>query len=147
MSYPRGIPASQRTWLCEENVKNQTAMLSFHYPPGFQIMWEILVIGGWLDWMISEVLSNLGDSVILMFNDGESLNSAFSSQNTVFSWILNVFCSLKSELSHFSVCYYISWEGFTHYSFLSSLNQGFSNHFTYRIYCRINSPGIISLIA
>ena len=27
--------------------------------------WEILVIGGWLDWMILEVFSNPGDSVIL----------------------------------------------------------------------------------
>ena len=27
--------------------------------------WEILVVGGWLDWMILEVFSNLGDSMIL----------------------------------------------------------------------------------
>ena len=28
------------------------------------VSWEILVIGGWLDWMISEGFSNLGDSMI-----------------------------------------------------------------------------------
>ena len=27
----------------------------------------MLVVGGWLDWMILEVLSNLGDSMILQF--------------------------------------------------------------------------------
>ena len=27
------------------------------------VSWEILVIGGWLDWMISEVFSNLDDSM------------------------------------------------------------------------------------
>jgi len=29
------------------------------------VYWEILVIGGQLDWMTLEVFSNLGDSVIL----------------------------------------------------------------------------------
>ena len=29
--------------------------------------WEILVIGGWLDWMILEVFSKLGDSMIQWF--------------------------------------------------------------------------------
>ena len=29
------------------------------------VSWEILVIAGWLDWMILEVFSSLGDSVIL----------------------------------------------------------------------------------
>jgi len=29
------------------------------------VSWEILVIAGWLDWMILEVFSILGDSVIL----------------------------------------------------------------------------------
>ena len=28
------------------------------------VYWEILVVGGWLDWMILEVFSNLGDSMI-----------------------------------------------------------------------------------
>jgi len=28
------------------------------------VQWEILVVGGWLDWMILEVFSNLGDSMI-----------------------------------------------------------------------------------
>jgi len=27
--------------------------------------WEILVVCGWLDWMVLEVFSNLGDSVII----------------------------------------------------------------------------------
>ena len=30
------------------------------------VSWEILVIDGWLDWMILEVFSNLGDSMILL---------------------------------------------------------------------------------
>ena len=30
--------------------------------------WELLVIGGQLDWMIWEVFSNLGDSIILFEN-------------------------------------------------------------------------------
>jgi len=29
------------------------------------VLWEILVTGGWLDWMILEVISNLGDPMIL----------------------------------------------------------------------------------
>jgi len=28
------------------------------------VYWEILVVGGWLDWMNLEVFSNLGDSMI-----------------------------------------------------------------------------------
>jgi len=28
------------------------------------VQWEILVVGGWLDWMILEVFSNLGNSMI-----------------------------------------------------------------------------------
>ena len=27
--------------------------------------WEILVVGGWLDWMILEVFFSIGDSIIL----------------------------------------------------------------------------------
>ena len=29
------------------------------------VYWKILMIGNWLDWMIMEVFSNLGDSMIL----------------------------------------------------------------------------------
>jgi len=29
------------------------------------VKWAILVIGGWLDWMILELFSNLDDSMIL----------------------------------------------------------------------------------
>ena len=29
------------------------------------VQWEIVVVGGWLGWMILEVFSSLGDSVIL----------------------------------------------------------------------------------
>jgi len=34
-------------------------------------MWfsgDILVVGGWLDWMILEVFSNLGDSMVKCFS-------------------------------------------------------------------------------
>ena len=29
------------------------------------VSWEIVMIGGWLDWMIFEVFSKLADSVVL----------------------------------------------------------------------------------
>ena len=32
------------------------------------VYWQILVIGEWLDWMILEVFSNLGDSMILFYD-------------------------------------------------------------------------------
>jgi len=31
------------------------------------VQWEILVVGGWLDWMLLEVFSNFGDSMISKF--------------------------------------------------------------------------------
>mgnify|MGYP001855807810 CR=1 FL=1 len=34
------------------------------YTRGRGLVEEILVVGGWLDWMISEVFSNLGDSMV-----------------------------------------------------------------------------------
>ena len=39
------------------------------------VYWEILVIGRQLDWMILEVFSNLGDSMILLLRASASLNS------------------------------------------------------------------------
>jgi len=40
--------------------------------------WEILVIGGWLDWMFLEVFSNLGDSVILQQNCSDTFTRKYT---------------------------------------------------------------------
>ena len=36
---------------------------------------EILVVDGWLDWMILEVLTNLNDSMILIFLKPHAFNT------------------------------------------------------------------------
>jgi len=40
-------------------------MKLLHLETGFTVYWEILVVGGRLDWMILKVFSHLGDSMIL----------------------------------------------------------------------------------
>lgn len=55
---------------------------------------EIVVVGGQLDWMILEVLSNLGDPVILRFY-GRSKKLGFSFRST-----LSVLADLGFTLTH-----------------------------------------------
>jgi len=84
------------------------------------VWWEILVVGGQLNWMILEVFSNLCDSMILWFHYAgfiqpkSNLPFHFSSQNLIIpkldllfkhspiNWhtILGIHTMLKTSLSH-----------------------------------------------
>ena len=42
------------------------------------VWWEILMIGEWSDWMILEVFSNVGNSLILMLSKLEATNGTLT---------------------------------------------------------------------
>ena len=50
------------------------------------LQWAVLVVSGWLDWMISEVFSNLYDSTITMKNNANipwMKHAEFTSQTKI----------------------------------------------------------------
>ena len=86
------------------------------------VKWEMLMIGGWLDWMILEVFSNLGDSMI-----SSSLRTALSTYKLLSTLHILPECQIyATTFSDVFLKIYISCDGkqscsYVGYIFLSCL--------------------------
>ena len=65
--------------------------------------WEVLAIGGWLDWMILQVFSSLGDAMILWFLNINQL-SVLMKDEIISVW--DIFYCINSNLQYFIAVFF-----------------------------------------